>query len=83
MYICYMCILVCPGCYVNAKWPFCHKYAIRESYMGAHVSLSLLNELRKYKCEVFLSILSPFFNKFNNFNNTEVQTLGSFDTRQA
>ena len=43
----------------------------RGSYMGAHVSLKLLNELRKSdKMLSLLSILSLFRNKFNKFNNT-------------
>ena len=39
--------------------------------MSAHVSLNLLNELRKrYKMRGLPSVLSLFSNKFNKFNNT-------------
>ena len=41
------------------------------SYMSALVLLNLLNELRKRdKMRGFSSILPPFRNKFNKFNNT-------------
>ena len=46
--------------------------------MGAHVLLNLLNELRKRdEMRGLLSILSPFRNKFNKFNNTGARMLDS------
>ena len=43
---------------------FCCRY--RGSYMGAHVLLNLLNELKKRaKMRGLLSILSLFLNEFN------------------
>ena len=42
--------------------------------MSAHVLLNLLNELRKRdKMRGLSSILSPFRNEFNKFNNTGAQ----------
>ena len=56
----------------NAFWPKCRSY--RGSYMGAHVLLNLLNELRKRdKMRGWPSILSVFRNEFNKFNNTRAQ----------
>ena len=50
----------------------------RESYMSAHVLLSLLNELRKSdKMRGLLSILPLFRNEFNKFNNTVARMLDS------
>ena len=46
--------------------------------MSANVLLSLLNELGKSdKMRGLLSILSPFRNEFNKFNNTGVRMLDS------
>ena len=46
--------------------------------MSAHVLLNSLNELRKRdKMRGKLSILSPFCNQFNKFNNTGAQILDS------
>ena len=46
--------------------------------MSAHVLLNLLNELGKSdKMRGLPSILSLSRNKFNKFNNTEVQMLDS------
>ena len=46
--------------------------------MSAHVLLNLLNELRKRdKRRGLPSILSPFRNEFNKFNNTRAQMLDS------
>ena len=51
----------------------------RESYMSAHVLLNLLNELGKRdKMRGLSSILSPFRNEFNKFNNTRARMLDSF-----
>ena len=48
----------------------------RESYMGAHVLLILLNELGKSdKMRGMPSILSLLCNKFNKFNNTRARIL--------
>ena len=44
--------------------------------MNDHVLLNLLNELRKSdKMRDLLSILSPFCNEFDKFNNTEARML--------
>ena len=44
--------------------------------MSAHVLLNALNELRKRdKMRGLLSILSPFRNKLNEFNNTGARIL--------
>ena len=46
--------------------------------MSAHVLLNLLYKLRKRdKMRGLLSILSPFRNKFNKFNNTGALMLDS------
>ena len=46
--------------------------------MSAHVLLNLLNELgKRYKMRGLLSILSPFRNEFNKFNNTRARMLDS------
>ena len=46
--------------------------------MSAHVSLNVLNELRKRDKMLGLpSILSLFRNKFNKFNNTRARMLDS------
>ena len=46
--------------------------------MSAHVLLNLSNELRKIdKMRSLLGILRLFCNKFNKFNNTGAQMLGS------
>ena len=46
--------------------------------MSAHVLLNLLNELRKIeKMWGLPSILFPFRNEFNKFNNTGAQMLDS------
>ena len=46
--------------------------------MSAHVLLNLLNEFRKRdKMQGLPSILSPFCNKLNKFNNTGAQMLDS------
>ena len=46
--------------------------------MSAHVSLNLLNELRKReKMRGLLSILSLFRNESNKFNNTRARMLYS------
>ena len=46
--------------------------------MSAHVLLNLLNELGKRdKMPGLPSILSPFRNKSNKFNNTRAQMLDS------
>ena len=51
---------------------------IKGSYISAHVLLNLLNELgKKDKLQGLPSILSLFPNKFNKFNNTRAQILGS------
>ena len=43
----------------------------RGSYMSAHVSLNLLNELgKRNKMRGFPSILSLFCNEFTKFSNT-------------
>ena len=59
---------------VCGQFPLCKKLkkiAYRGSYMSAHVLLNLLNELGKSdKMRGFPSILSPFRNEFNKFNNT-------------
>ena len=50
----------------------------RGSYMSAHVLLNLLNELgRRDKMRGLPSILSPFRNEFNKFNNTRARMLDS------
>ena len=50
----------------------------RGSYMSAHVLLNLLNELGKRdKMRGLPSILSPFPNEFNKFNNTRAGMLDS------
>ena len=50
----------------------------RGSYMSAHVLLNLLNELGKRdKMRGLPSILSPFRNEFNKFNNTSARMLDS------
>ena len=56
-----------------------HRYVIhRASYMSAHVSLILLNELGKRdKMRGLPSILSLFRNEFNKFNNTRARMLAS------
>ena len=46
--------------------------------MSAHVLLNLFNKLRKRdKMRSLPSILSPFRNKFNKFNNTGARMLDS------
>ena len=46
--------------------------------MSVYVLLNFLNELRTSdKMRGLLSILSPFRNKYNEFNNREVRTLDS------
>ena len=46
--------------------------------MSAHVLLNSLNELRKKDKMIGLpSILSPFHNEFNKFNNTGARMLDS------
>ena len=46
--------------------------------MSAHVSLNLLNELRKRnKIRGLLSILSLYCNEFNKFNYTRARMLDS------
>ena len=46
--------------------------------MSAHVLLNLLNNLRKRdKMQGLPSILSPFRNEFNKFNNTGARMLDS------
>ena len=46
-------------------------YIKKGPYMGAHVLLNLLNELRKRdKMRGLTSILSLFLNSFNKFNKT-------------
>ena len=48
------------------------------SYMSAHVSLNLLNELGiRDKMQGLQSISSLFRNEFNNFSNTRAQMLDS------
>ena len=48
------------------------------SYMSVHVLLNLLNELRERdKMRGLPSILSLFYNKFNQFINTDAQMLNS------
>ena len=48
--------------------------------MSAHVLLNLLNELwKRDKMRVLPSILSPFCNEFNKFNNTGAGMLDSID----
>ena len=50
----------------------------RGSYMSAHVSLNLLNKLRKSnKMRGLSSILSLFRNEFNKFNNTGARMIDS------
>ena len=50
----------------------------REYYMSAHVLLNLLNEFGKRdKMRGLPSILSPFRNEFNKFNNTRARMLDS------
>ena len=50
----------------------------RGSYMSAHVSLNLLNELRKRdKMRGLPTILFLFCKKFNKFNNTGAGMLDS------
>ena len=44
--------------------------------MGAHVLFNLINELGKRdKMQGLRSILSPFCNEFNKFNNTRARML--------
>ena len=52
-------------------------YLLNRAYMSAHVLLlNLFNELRKRdKKRGLLSILSPFRNEFNKFNNTRARML--------
>ena len=50
----------------------------RGSYISAHISLNLLNELRKRdKMRCLLGILSLLCNELNKFNNTGAQMLDS------
>ena len=50
----------------------------RGSYIGAHVLLTLLNELGKRdQMRGLPSILSLFRNEFNKFNNTRARMLDS------
>ena len=57
------------GCFCLGAGINNHLY--RGSYMSAHVSLNLLNELGKRdKMQGLPSILSLFRNELNKFNNT-------------
>ena len=48
--------------------------------MSAHVLFNLLNDLwKRDKMQGLLSILSPFCNEFNRFNNTRAQMLDSIN----
>ena len=55
-----------------------HKDVYSGSYMSAHVSLNLLNELGKRdKMRGLPRILSLFRNEFNKFNKTRARMLDS------
>ena len=55
-----------------------HVLIYRASYMSAHVSLNLSNELGKRdEMRGLPSILSLFRNEFNKFNNTRARMLDS------
>ena len=48
----------------------------RESYMNDHVLLNILNELwKRDQMRGLPSILCPFRNEFNKFNNTRARML--------
>ena len=54
------------------------KHVYIGSYVSAHVSLNLLNEVVKInKLQGLPSILSLFRNEFNDFNNTRARMLDS------